>query len=507
MKSTDGGETWTTLETPEQAGLPRESQPTSRRSGGDRDGRIVQQRAVHPRSRRRGRRHSPRRVLWSRRGRNQGPARAVRTTKAPIRTTIAPHRPLETDQRGTTNDPSARARRAHAHAGVRSRQRLPGHRQLDPVPARRRLVRSRSSLARKPRRRRGASRAAAPESGRRRPTPGSAGRSGCCVRTASTSRSSRSGSWARSCCPLIRKHSPDTPRRHQLDGRPLPAPGTARASGRARSSMPRSAKRPRASSTPTTVPTPSSPSPTTSARCSPTSSATDRVFTSRSRSTCARSTGPARRAAGHVVRRELPPRAEPGSHRVPVRRSAAAPRPRPPRAAPAHGDRQLARRGRASTSTPHAGRRSSSAGCPPITPYLERARISVVPLLHGAGVKGKVLQSMMAYTPVVTTPVGAEGLDLVQGEHALDRRDAADLAAGITRLLMDDDALDPRRGRRRRPHRRPAQPRVVVGPLRRRRRAGDAAHGPHRGRRPGRHDGRARHRRRARRRDPPPRSR
>ena len=59
---------------------------------------------------------------------------------------------------------------------------------------------------------------------------------------------------------------------------------------------------------------------------------------------------------------------------------------------------------------------------PTITPYLEQSRISVVPLLHGAGVKRKVLQSMMAYTPVVTTPVGAEGLDLVQGVHALDRQ-------------------------------------------------------------------------------------
>jgi glycosyltransferase involved in cell wall biosynthesis len=76
---------------------------------------------------------------------------------------------------------------------------------------------------------------------------------------------------------------------------------------------------------------------------------------------------------------------------------------------------------------------------PTVTPYVERSRIGVVPLLHGAGVKGKVIQSMMAGTPVVTTPVGAEGLDLVQGQHALIATDAADLAAGITRLLTDDD--------------------------------------------------------------------
>ncbi|MDQ1532378.1 MAG: hypothetical protein QOF28_139, partial [Actinomycetota bacterium] len=76
---------------------------------------------------------------------------------------------------------------------------------------------------------------------------------------------------------------------------------------------------------------------------------------------------------------------------------------------------------------------------PSVQPYLERSRLAVVPLLHGAGVKRKVLQSMMAGTPVVATPVGAEGLDLVQGYHALVATDSADFAAGITRLLTEDD--------------------------------------------------------------------
>ncbi len=76
---------------------------------------------------------------------------------------------------------------------------------------------------------------------------------------------------------------------------------------------------------------------------------------------------------------------------------------------------------------------------PSVRPYLEQSRLAVVPLLHGAGVKRKVIQSMMAGTPVVTTPVGAEGLDLVQGEHALIAADAADFASGISRLLTEDD--------------------------------------------------------------------
>ncbi|MGI9604126.1 MAG: glycosyltransferase [Acidimicrobiales bacterium] len=75
---------------------------------------------------------------------------------------------------------------------------------------------------------------------------------------------------------------------------------------------------------------------------------------------------------------------------------------------------------------------------PSVRPYTEQSRLAVVPLLNGAGVKRKVIQAMMAYTPVVTTAVGAESLDLVQGEHALIAADAGDLAAGITRLLTDD---------------------------------------------------------------------
>jgi GT2 family glycosyltransferase/glycosyltransferase involved in cell wall biosynthesis len=76
---------------------------------------------------------------------------------------------------------------------------------------------------------------------------------------------------------------------------------------------------------------------------------------------------------------------------------------------------------------------------PTLQPYIEQSRIGVVPLLYGAGVKRKVIQSMMSGTPVVTTPVGAEGLELVQARHALIAADAADFAAGVTRLLTDDD--------------------------------------------------------------------
>lgn len=79
---------------------------------------------------------------------------------------------------------------------------------------------------------------------------------------------------------------------------------------------------------------------------------------------------------------------------------------------------------------------------PDVTPHLHRARVSVVPLLHGAGVKGKVIQSLLAGTPVVSTPVGVEGLDLpdVGVAPVVVARDDADFARAVTRLLTDDEA-------------------------------------------------------------------
>ena len=56
---------------------------------------------------------------------------------------------------------------------------------------------------------------------------------------------------------------------------------------------------------------------------------------------------------------------------------------------------------------------------PDLDPLLDRARAMVAPLTYGAGLKGKVTQALAAGLPVVTTPVGAEGLDAVDGEQML----------------------------------------------------------------------------------------
>jgi glycosyltransferase involved in cell wall biosynthesis len=50
-----------------------------------------------------------------------------------------------------------------------------------------------------------------------------------------------------------------------------------------------------------------------------------------------------------------------------------------------------------------------------VSPFFENARVMVAPLRYGAGVKGKILEAMSHGLPVVTTPIGAEGINLRNG--------------------------------------------------------------------------------------------
>ncbi len=75
---------------------------------------------------------------------------------------------------------------------------------------------------------------------------------------------------------------------------------------------------------------------------------------------------------------------------------------------------------------------------PSVLPYLQRVRVSVVPLLSGAGTKRKVIQSLMVGTPTVSTSIGAEGLDLSDGEHALIADDPLAFASAISKVLSDE---------------------------------------------------------------------
>ena len=70
------------------------------------------------------------------------------------------------------------------------------------------------------------------------------------------------------------------------------------------------------------------------------------------------------------------------------------------------------------------------------------ARVSVAPLLFGSGMKVKVLDAMARGLPIVTTPVGAEGLDYRNHEHLAVAETADGMASAILHLLHDEQRWD-----------------------------------------------------------------
>ncbi len=74
-----------------------------------------------------------------------------------------------------------------------------------------------------------------------------------------------------------------------------------------------------------------------------------------------------------------------------------------------------------------------------VAPYFQSARVFVAPLRFGAGLKGKIGHSLEYGLPVVTTSVGAEGFDFIDGRDALIADDAAAFAAAIKRLYSDPE--------------------------------------------------------------------
>jgi GT2 family glycosyltransferase len=75
---------------------------------------------------------------------------------------------------------------------------------------------------------------------------------------------------------------------------------------------------------------------------------------------------------------------------------------------------------------------------PDTAPYLARARVSVAPILFGAGMNGKIGEAIVAGLPVVTTSLGAQGMGLVHEETCLVADDPEGFANAIRRLHADE---------------------------------------------------------------------
>lgn len=74
---------------------------------------------------------------------------------------------------------------------------------------------------------------------------------------------------------------------------------------------------------------------------------------------------------------------------------------------------------------------------PDVEPYLDRAAVVVVPIHLGGGMRVKVLEALAAGKAVVATRRAVEGLDLVDGEHAILAETDQQFGAAILQLLAN----------------------------------------------------------------------
>ncbi len=76
---------------------------------------------------------------------------------------------------------------------------------------------------------------------------------------------------------------------------------------------------------------------------------------------------------------------------------------------------------------------------PEVIPYLLKARAFVVPLRYGAGLKGKIGEALSCGIPIVTTSIGAEGMDLVHRRSAMIADEPDEFAEMVSEVCSDDD--------------------------------------------------------------------
>jgi glycosyltransferase involved in cell wall biosynthesis len=66
-----------------------------------------------------------------------------------------------------------------------------------------------------------------------------------------------------------------------------------------------------------------------------------------------------------------------------------------------------------------------------LRPYFDTARVFVAPLRYGAGIKGKVIQSLCYGVPSVVTSIAAEGIGLVSGRETLIADESTEFANSV----------------------------------------------------------------------------
>lgn len=74
-------------------------------------------------------------------------------------------------------------------------------------------------------------------------------------------------------------------------------------------------------------------------------------------------------------------------------------------------------------------------GVPSVKPYFRKAKALAVPILSGGGTRLKILEAAASGTPIVTTSLGCEGIDVKHGQHCLIADDPQAFANALVEAL------------------------------------------------------------------------
>ena len=85
-----------------------------------------------------------------------------------------------------------------------------------------------------------------------------------------------------------------------------------------------------------------------------------------------------------------------------------------------------------------------------VVPYYRRTGVVVVPLRKGSGTRLKILEAMSMGNPVVSTQIGVQGIEAVDGEHLLVADEPTQFAEAVDKLLVNAELFEKMRHAARR---------------------------------------------------------
>jgi glycosyltransferase involved in cell wall biosynthesis len=79
---------------------------------------------------------------------------------------------------------------------------------------------------------------------------------------------------------------------------------------------------------------------------------------------------------------------------------------------------------------------------PDASEYMRQHGVMIVPLFSGSGIRIKIIEGMMAGKAIITTPVGAEGINYTNGKNILIAETAGEMLKAIEFVMKNPEAID-----------------------------------------------------------------